>query len=217
LGVITSFASGQNACVISRWSIPSLFKPADVSIPAIFARHLVSGNYQGASVHCPLKLASSPALTLVPYFARISIYISMQNSYKVVTVLLLLFVAAVSCSEEEQACSTDEHAVQKPINPNGDSELALLMRAMFEEAQQIKQQIANEEPIRISLNHEEILTAHATDPKKAASAEYKAYANLYLQAMANLQTANSTQVVDFYDNMVANCIILNFTIETTIN
>ena len=128
----------------------------------------------------------------------------MQNKLKIITCLLLLFAFAVSCSEEKD-CSNIDNQVQKPLNPNGDSELALLMRAMFEEAQQIKQQIANNEPIKINLDHEKILTAHATEPEKAASAEYKAFANLYLQTMKNLETASSTQLVNLYDVMVENC------------
>ena len=76
---------------------------------------------------------------------------------------------------------------------------------MFDEAQQIKQQIANNEPITINLDHEKILTAHATEPEKAASAKYKAFANAYLQSMKSLKTANPSELVDVYDNLVANC------------
>ena len=129
----------------------------------------------------------------------------MKNSLKIITCLLLLFALAVSCSEEKKDYSNIENRIQKPINPNGDSELALLMRAMFEEALQIKQQIANGEPINLNINHEKILTAHATEPEKAASAEYKAFANVYLQTIKSLQTANPIQQVNLYDNMVNNC------------
>ena len=79
------------------------------------------------------------------------------------------------------------------------------MRAMFDEAQRIKQQIANNEPITLSLDHEKILTAHATEPAKAASEEYKAFAAAYLQNIAYLETANAEQVANAYDGLIANC------------
>ena len=139
------------------------------------------------------------------YKEKIEIIYSMQNILKIITSLFFLFTLAVSCSEEEKDCSNVDNRIQQPINPNGDSELALLMRAMFDEAEQIKQQIANGEPIKLNINHEKILTAHATEPKKAASAEYQAFANVYLQTIKNLQTASPTQIGNLYDNMVDNC------------
>ena len=129
----------------------------------------------------------------------------MQTTLKIITCLLLLFTMGVSCSHEEKECSKIDNHAQQSINPNGDSELALLMRAMFDEAQQIKRQIADKEPITFTINYEKILTAHATEPEKAASAEYRAFAKIYLQTMKTLQTADPTHVVTLYENMVDNC------------
>lgn len=129
----------------------------------------------------------------------------MQNILKIIICFHLLFALVVSCGEGKKDCSNPANLTQRSLNPNGDSELALLMRAMFDEAQQIKQQIANEEPIAIKINHEKILTAHATEPEKAASAEYKAFADVYLQTMEKLQTADPAQKANLYDNMVNSC------------
>ena len=129
----------------------------------------------------------------------------MKNTFKIITCLLLLFAVAVSCSDEMKDGSAIGGKSQKIINPNGDSELALLMRAMFDEAQQIRQQIANNEPVTLNLDHKKILTAHATQPEKAASPEYKAFADLYLRTMESLQTADSSRLADLYDSMVENC------------
>lgn len=129
----------------------------------------------------------------------------MKNKLKIIAFFFLIIAIAESCTEGKKKCSTSENQVQKPINPNGDSELALLMRAMFDEAQLIKEQINKGEPITINLNHEKILTAHATEPEKAASAEYKAFANLYLQSIKNLESAKPKQMLSIYDNMVENC------------
>ncbi len=126
----------------------------------------------------------------------------MQTILKTIIFLLLLFALGVSCSEKE--CTGSDSSIQ-PLNPNGDSELALLMRAMFDEAEQIKRQIAAGEPVRVSLNHEKIQTAHATEPEKAASAEYQAFAKVYLQTVEALQKAEPDQVKMLFDNLVENC------------
>lgn len=130
----------------------------------------------------------------------------MTNQLKVIVGFFFIFAMAVSYTEEAEDTTTIEEPVpQQIINPNGDSELALLMRAMFDEAQLIKKQIADGEPISINLDHEKILTAHATDPDKAASDEYKAFASLYLQNIEKLQSAEPAQLVSAYDNVVQNC------------
>lgn len=122
----------------------------------------------------------------------------MSTTLKIALCLFTFYALGVSCSEENTV-------KQRPLNPNGDSELALLMRAMFDEAQQIKQQIANGDSITLSLDHEKILSAHATEPRKAASPEYKAFAKSYLQTIKNLETVSYAQRADVYDNLVANC------------
>ncbi|WP_228851764.1 hypothetical protein [Aegicerativicinus sediminis] len=129
----------------------------------------------------------------------------MKINLKVLTCFLLIFTVVVSCSEKKKESLVGENQIQQPINPNGDSELALLMRQMYDEAQLIKEQINKGEPIEINLNHEKILTAHATQPEKAASEEYRAFANLYLQSIKNLQSANANEVANIYDNMVVSC------------
>lgn len=90
-------------------------------------------------------------------------------------------------------------------NPNGDSELALLMRDMFEEAVRLKNQVKNGEALNLELNHEKILTAHATEPDKAASAEYKAFAHSYLQIIEQIKNSTTDNAALAYDNLVKNC------------
>jgi hypothetical protein len=129
----------------------------------------------------------------------------MQTTFKVIICFLLLYSFGVSCADKNKDCADTSLESQAPLNPNGDSELALLMRAMFAEAEQIKQQIAGEEAVSISLDHEKILTAHATEPEKAASSEYKAFAKAYLTAIDELKTASPDQQLYHYENMVDNC------------
>lgn len=129
----------------------------------------------------------------------------MKNNIKLLLSFLSVFIIFTSCGEDQKESSAPITVVQQPINPNGDTELALLMRAMFEEAQTIKTQIDQGEPITVTLNHEDILTAEATEPEKAASAAYKAFADTYLQSIKNLQTAAPNEKLGAYENMVVNC------------
>ncbi|NNE29841.1 MAG: hypothetical protein HKN16_09400 [Saprospiraceae bacterium] len=122
----------------------------------------------------------------------------MTNTHIILSGLLMSFLLAVSCSDTEKKNL-------RPLNPNGDSELALLMRDMFDEAMDIKKQINNDERLRIKLDHEAILTADATEPEKAASPEYKAFADAYLKTVNNLKTASPAQRLDHYDDLVNQC------------
>lgn len=129
----------------------------------------------------------------------------MSITTKVSLGLLLVFVLGIACSEEQAEAPPTKPGVQQVINPNGDSELALLMRAMYDEARRIKKQVANGEPITITLDHEAILTAHATEPDKAASETFKTFASTYLQSIEALQIAPPERRVDIYDQMVSSC------------
>ena len=114
--------------------------------------------------------------------------------------LSLLFSGyLLSCTASEAQSDTP------PLNPNGDSELALLMRAMFDDALLMKQQVEQGEQPRPSLDYQKILTAEATEPEKAASDTYKVHALSYLQTIKALQEADAPQAASLYKNMVNSC------------
>jgi hypothetical protein len=132
----------------------------------------------------------------------------MTNILKITTCLLLLFTLLASCREEQEERSDTnniDNQTQKVINPN-DSELTVLMRDMFDEALLIKQQIAEEEPIALSLEHEKILTAQATQPERIDSLQYQGFANFYLQTLNELQTASPARKANSYQLMVSSCV-----------
>ena len=120
-----------------------------------------------------------------------------------------MFVAVLflglNCTDATEIESTPSKTTKRPLNPNGDSELALLMRAMFDEAQQIQQQIAEHQPLSFNLEHEKILTATATVPAKAASDKYQAHAASYLQSIEALRLAPVAEQHSLYQDMVGNC------------
>ena len=117
---------------------------------------------------------------------------------------VFILLTCFACAEKQQEGEGAE-VVQQNLNPNGDSELAILMRNMYEEAAQLKEQLARGEEPHFSVEHEKILSARATEPEKVASPEFKAFAGVYLQNIKNLQKAKTNELPGLYNELVENC------------
>ena len=129
---------------------------------------------------------TKPLITLIAFSLTLSLFLACENQ---------------SETKKEQPSSVNK----KSLNPNGDSELALLMRDMYSEAERIKEQIAEGEKITISLDHGKILTAHATEPEKAASKEFKAFSQLYLNNIEQLKDSKGEEASKYFSKLVDNC------------
>ena len=126
--------------------------------------------------------------------------------FALLAAIAALTYLAAACSSEEKPQHADKvQIVKAPINPNGDSELALLMRAMYEEADRMKKAIERGEQPEITLDYGKILTAEATEPEKAASATYKVHAQSYLQTLKALENAELAEAKVLFDEMVDSC------------
>lgn len=106
----------------------------------------------------------------------------------------MMVTASVSCDEKPQI-----------INPNGDSELALLMREMHTDGMKTKQQLLDGKTPEIEVKYEKLFTAKATEPKKVASPEYAAYATIYETAVKNFLERSGNAQIDSYKTMVDAC------------
>lgn len=106
----------------------------------------------------------------------------------------MMVTASVSCDEKPQI-----------INPNGDSELALLMREMHTDGMKTKQQLLAGKTPEIKVKYEKLFTAKATEPQKVASPEYAAYATIYETAVKNFLERRGNAQVDSYKTMVDAC------------
>lgn len=102
------------------------------------------------------------------------------------------------------ACTGDPVA-NKPLNPNGDSELALLMRAMFDDGLKMKNQIRNGEAPEISVAYEKIHSAKPTEAGKSSTPEYQVHALSYEQAIKALKAAAPGEAEASYTQMVDAC------------
>jgi mono/diheme cytochrome c family protein len=116
-------------------------------------------------------------------------------------------IALISLSVYTLSCTAEAATDKQPsaINPNGDSELALHMRAMYDDAAQMKEAIARGERPESSLDHARMLTASATQPEKVASDTYKTWAESYLHTVEALKNGDLEMAPDLFDNMVGNC------------
>jgi hypothetical protein len=110
---------------------------------------------------------------------------------------LLFFLAAclLSCGNK----------TGNSINPNGDSELALLMRDLHEDGMRTKQQILDGQTPEIKVKYHELNTATATEPEKAASQAYKSFAAYYEATVKSLQESNEANRAESYQTMVDAC------------
>lgn len=114
----------------------------------------------------------------------------------------ILSVTVLSCADKPTEDSSS-NLISSAINPNGDSELALLMREMFEEGERIKAQIENGETPSGLKKFETIHSAIPTD-EDASGPVFEALATGYLNALKNIEEGDSTTVFRF-NNMVDKC------------
>ena len=119
---------------------------------------------------------------------------------------MLTLIVFNACNQQSKKVEeTEKEPITKSLNPNGDSELALLMRRMFKDAKRIKKQIQDGEEVTATINHDAILTAHATEPAKAASAEFKTWGAAYLAGLESLKKSTPETAESAYKSLVNSC------------
>lgn len=92
------------------------------------------------------------------------------------------------------------------VNPNGDSELALLMRQMFDESMAAKKLIQEGKPAPdFSDQFVTIHTAQETD-STVRTEEFRAMSELFLSQVEQLENAPEEDRVTAHNNMVASCL-----------
>ena len=115
--------------------------------------------------------------------------------------LVWLMMIAVFSACEQKTC--DKPEAQRPVNPNGDSELALLMRDMFEESDSLKQLVVEGQQLSGLKKYQDIHSAIPTDPTVTGPV-FEAFAEAYINSIKALETSDSTTVFNF-NHMVDQC------------
>lgn len=116
--------------------------------------------------------------------------------------ILISFIAVLiwSCSnKKEESCSND-------LNPNGDSELALLMREMTAHLESEKKLMeSGAEPGAMPEGFNKILTATPSDAKQK-SEHFDGFAKMYLEALNAYHNSTKENHKFAYNNLVKSCI-----------
>ena len=110
----------------------------------------------------------------------------------------ILFI--LSCSTVPENADAGNY-----VNPNGSSELAVLMNDLYKEAELAKQKIALGEKPKLKADAKKILTAAATEPEKVASPEYKAFAGSYIESVKLLKKSSSAEHFKLMATACMNC------------
>lgn len=118
---------------------------------------------------------------------------------------LLLYSCNNEKKEVEATCSKDVKV--SPINPNGDSELALLMRKMYNDADSIKKLITNNEGNITKEYIKELERIHTAIPTDAdvKTPEFEAFTKLMIEE-ANTLFGNETNKAEGFNSLVNRCI-----------
>ena len=88
-----------------------------------------------------------------------------------ISALIISFVLLIACKNDPSE--------RKMVNPNGDSELAILMRDMYDEGMLVKQGIIEGETPELKLDYDHIHTAIPTEEGKNQTEEYLLFAKAY--------------------------------------
>lgn len=97
------------------------------------------------------------------------------------------------------------------LNPNGSSELSLLMREMTAHVEQAKKDVMEKKlPRPYPVSFDKLKTARPTDIETKKD-HYDAFADLYLSAVRAYSASTKENLSDNYHNLVSSCIACHTT------
>lgn len=120
----------------------------------------------------------------------------MSKRFNILTFILYLALVIL-------ACNSNPSKKANTINPNGDSELALLMREMFDKSMEAKKDLENNQSIEAIERFDHMKVVEATEPEKANSLLYKSMADSYLASVDAMNNAPASH--EKFNIMVDNC------------
>jgi hypothetical protein len=111
--------------------------------------------------------------------------------------ILFLLLLYLGCSEGK--------GPSKIFNPNGDSELALLMRDMYDDGMVTKEEMLQGKQPEVRVKYHKMHTAKATEPEKVATPNYNAFAQAYEDAVTSFLKSDPSHRVETYQSMINSC------------
>lgn len=125
---------------------------------------------------------------------------------KVVVLLPLLGLAILFSLCTEKQDEMTKTSVVKPVNPNGDSEMAILMRAMYDSAASVRTLVQDG---RLPGELPEIFfTLHKAKPTDSTvkNENFDDFATSYLESLKQLHTSDVNNVKENYNFLLNKCV-----------
>lgn len=137
--------------------------------------------------------------------------LSLRNKYTVLTALFCVVLFLADCSDnaknqsEEKAKKDSLASCTKPVNPNGDSELAVLMREMMSSAGNLKEMIKQGNlPDKFPEEFLKIHTAKPTD-SDTKKASFDGFADNYISNLHALYSSPKEELTQNYNAVINAC------------
>jgi len=138
--------------------------------------------------------------------------LSLKNKLTLLLVTTVVSVFFVQCQQNTNDLSGTEKKdntaciTKKPLNPNGDSELALLMRSMYDSAASVKELIKQGKlPEKFPSAFLKIHTAKPTD-STVRTIEFTAFATDYINGLTTLHSSSKEKLTSNYNILVQKCV-----------
>lgn len=138
--------------------------------------------------------------------------LSLKNKFLVIVSLLFFVLFLVQCSNNSENVTTEKaksdsiaNCTAKPLNPNGDSELALLMREMLHSSESLKEMIKQGNlPKEFPEAFLKIHTAEPTD-SETKKASFDRFANNYVSNLQILYNSPKEELTQNYNAVINAC------------
>jgi hypothetical protein len=137
--------------------------------------------------------------------------LSLKNKLLVLSALFAIILSMANCSSNEpkqESIKADSTNCEKPkpLNPNGDSELALLMRKMMHTSESLKEMIKQGNLPKAF--PEEFLTIHTAKPtdSETKKASFDGFASSYVSNMKTLYASPKDELTKNYNAVVTACV-----------
>ena len=129
----------------------------------------------------------------------------MKRILSVLAIIALFAYACSSSGEKAEGEDTAKVCAKKPLNPNGDSELAILMREMADWTDSCKSAILSGRAMPAKPEHlGNLHTAKRTDETIDATL-FNSMASLYQSKVLEFEQASDTNRKEYFNAMVSAC------------
>ena len=119
--------------------------------------------------------------------------------------VLFALVFFLACAEEN--IPENRMGSGSVYSPNEDSELALLMRFMYDDMERVKNELEAGRNAELKFDPEQMFTAEPTDSVQVSSDEYKAFGQTFIAAYNAFQQAGRENIKEHYGVLVQNCMV----------